>query len=596
VASSPDNFKPFACASLILIGLMWTVPFLQPYHRFPLTSFYSEWLAFALGLAAALLLLSRESWREAALPAVALAPVGLAALVGLQAALGRVPYPEQALTAVLYLLWASLLIVLGHRLRRAFTLAGVAAVLAWFLLAGGLASAVIGLLQHYQVSTPLDFLVGRKAALQVYGNLGQPNHFAAYVTLALVSAAYLYCCGRLHVVLAAGCAALCLLVLALSGSRSPWLYLGALGLLALLLHYFRRDDGSRRLAVFACCLLPGLIVAQGVAALPILAPPAGWVSSAERLFQLAGGIEPRLQLWREAWSLFLSAPVLGAGIGQFAWHHFLTHAAAGASAVPGVYNHAHNLVLHLLAETGLAGAAIVVGGLALWLADLAVGLKRTRFGIEWGWLLALAAVIGIHSLLEHPLWYSYFLGMAALLLGFGAERVLVPRFGGAARLVAGLAIISGGLNLVAIIGPYREFEKLLFQPGPAAARMESDASLAAAIAGLYREPLLVPYLELAVAYGLTVDTEKLPEKLALASRVAHFAPVPVVTYRHALLLALAGEREEALAQLERSLRVYPGDAGDVAGQLEPLARRWPGEFGPLLELAAAREVRRAVIP
>jgi hypothetical protein len=48
-------------AAVLLTGLAWTLPFLQPYHRFPLTSFYSEWLAFALGLAAVLPLLRRES-------------------------------------------------------------------------------------------------------------------------------------------------------------------------------------------------------------------------------------------------------------------------------------------------------------------------------------------------------------------------------------------------------------------------------------------------------------------------------------------------------------------------------------------------------
>ena len=47
----------FAQASLAMAGLMCVLPFMQPYHRFPLTSFYSEWLAFALGLAAAALLL-----------------------------------------------------------------------------------------------------------------------------------------------------------------------------------------------------------------------------------------------------------------------------------------------------------------------------------------------------------------------------------------------------------------------------------------------------------------------------------------------------------------------------------------------------------
>ena len=118
MALPAEHSKLFVRASLLLAGLAWTLPFLQPYHRYPLTGFYSEWLAFALGLAAALVLLSRQAWREAELPVVALAPVGFAAVLGVQVALERALYPEQVLTAVLYLLWASLLMLLGSVLRR----------------------------------------------------------------------------------------------------------------------------------------------------------------------------------------------------------------------------------------------------------------------------------------------------------------------------------------------------------------------------------------------------------------------------------------------------------------------------------------------
>lgn len=583
MAPPAANSRLFIHASLFLIGLAWTLPFLQPWHRFPLTGFYSEWLAFALGLAAALVLLHKKSWQDAAPPVVAIAPVGLIVVLGLQAALGRMPYAEQALTATLYLLWASLLMVLGQAIRRELGMTPVATTLAWFLLAGGAISALVGLLQHYQISTPFDSLVGRKAALQVYGNLGQPNHFAAYLTLSLASTTYLFSCRRLHGALAAGCIALFLLLLAVAGSRSTWLYLGALIVLALLLHRLRRDDGSRRIAVLACWLLPGFLAAQWLVTLPFMAP-AGVELVTERLFQMASGIEPRLQMWGEAWDMFLSAPLLGAGLGQFAWHHFLHQAATGATAAPGVFNHSHNVVMQLLAETGALGASVIVGAVLLWLADL----RRAKFGLEAWWLLALLSVIGIHSLLEYPLWYAYFLGMAALLLGLGAERVFVLRLARAARAVVGLGIIAGWLNLMGVLSPYREFERLVFsseQRSPPAAK---EQDFARALANVHREPLLVPYVELAVAYGITPSKEKLSEKLELTTRAMHFAPVDVVVYRQALLLALAGRGEAAREQFERSLRVYPGERAAVVAELENLARRYPAELTPLLELATSK--------
>src|SRR5512133_603735 len=53
-----------AWASLGLIGLMWSLPLLQPFHYYPMPSVYSEWLASVLGLAALWLLAGRRAWKR----------------------------------------------------------------------------------------------------------------------------------------------------------------------------------------------------------------------------------------------------------------------------------------------------------------------------------------------------------------------------------------------------------------------------------------------------------------------------------------------------------------------------------------------------
>jgi O-antigen ligase len=566
---------------------MLALPFVQPYHRFPLPSFYSEWLAFALGLLAALLLLRRQPGASAGYPAVALAPLGLILLLGLQAALGRVPYPEQALVATLYLLWAALLIALGRRLGQELGLGSVAETLAWFVLAGGLLNALAGVIQHYDLATPIGFLVARKEAAAVFGNLAQPNHFAAQIAMALASVAYLYGRRRLGISLASACVAILLFVSALAGSRSPWLYLAAFILLALLVRRLRPGDDSRRLVLLALWLLPGFLLAQGVAYL--LAPAEGLqVTSAQRVFSSASGVAARLELWGDAWRLFVTAPVLGSGWGQFSWHHFLDQAATGANAAPGVFNHAHNLVLHLAAETGAIGLVIIVGAAFLWLADL----RRVALDAHWWWLLAVLSVIGIHSLLEYPLWYSYFLGPAALLVGLGAPRVLHIRFEAALRLAVALCVVAGALNLFGALGPYRDFERFLFSPESAALARSDQRAFEDAIARVHREPLLTPYAELALAYGAPISRDELAQKIELTARAMRFAPVSVVVYRHALLLALAGDSAAGLRQLEQAIRVYPGELGAIDRELRALAHEHPAEMTPLLELTAAKSAER----
>jgi len=286
--------------------------------------------------------------------------------------------------------------------------------------------------------------------------------------------------------------------------------------------------------------------------------------------------------------MFLSAPFMGSGWGQFSWHHFLNQAATGANAAPGVFNHAHNLALQLLAETGVVGLVIVFGAAVVWLA----GLRKVRLDGNWWWMLALLSVIGIHSMLEYPLWYSIFLGPAALLLGLGTQHVLNVRFQGALRLTAGACILAGSLYLFGALAPYRDFERVVFSSESSSLARADGQAFMAVISDVHREPLLTPYVEVAIAHGVDVSRDSLPEKVDLTRRAMHFAPVAVVVYRHALLLALAGDKAAALQQLQRAIRVYPAELGEVKLQLEALARSHPAEFTPLLELAAAKSAER----
>ena len=584
-AASATTGPPSAAArlSLAAIGLMWTLPFLQPLHRSPLTSFYSEWLALALGLVALVPLAAGQRWRETAIPATAFFLAVFAALVGLHQLLGLVPYPGQTLTVVLYLAWAMLLMVLGATLRGEIGLAAVAGTLAWFLFAGGVLGALTGVAQHFELAALLDPLVARKAAKVVHGNLGQPNHYASYTALALASLVYLYASGRMRFAVAAVVAVLLVYVLGLSGSRSAWVYLAILLVLALL-HAWRTGAAGRRPAIFVLLLIAAFIAAQGLATLTSTAAPdtastdAVVVTSAERLFTGANTSDARKQLTHEAWWMFKQAPLAGVGWGQFPWHDFSYRAMTGAGIWGWPFNHAHNIVLQLLAETGLAGCALVVIAGLHWLW----AQRRSPFDLERWWLLALLGVLGAHSMVELPMWYAYFLGIAAVALGAGSERNFTAGPGRGASAVVLALLVAGAIPLVTSFGAYRDFERLFARDGTA----PEGAARAAILSRAHREAVLKPYAEIALTFGIEVDRTRLREKLELNGRVLRFAPLEVVAFRQAQLLALAGEREAARRQFAQAARVYPAESQAAADAVRALAAKHPAEGGPLLELAA----------
>jgi O-antigen ligase len=570
---------PLINTSLACIALLCVIPFLQPFHVFPLTSFYTEWLSFALGLGVMVVMLDRRAWVDAEVPWIALSPFLLALLLIVHGVLGWSPYFGHALTGALYLVWAGLLMIAARALTLICGAEKVVTIFAVGLLAGAVLSAAIGVIQYFNIITPLNAFIVRLSGAAIFGNMAQPNHFASYTTLGLLSLAYLHSNGRLPLPFAILCALPLLFVLGVSGSRSPWLYLLTAFGLAFWLRSLSGDRAARRLFLWTGIFLILHYAMQ-------VAVGAGWLNPSERtsvtaidrLFSGAASVTDRIGLWGAAWSIAMNQPFFGVGWGAFAGQYFDFIAEPGATAPLGIYNNAHNVLIQLFVETGLIGIAFFLAPLVAW----ATTVLRVRPNVFQWWLLATLAVFGIHSMLEYPLWYAYFLGIAALLLGLGAGPVFVPQLARVGRIFAAAVIFVGAYNLAILWADNRQFEGL-FTPSSDQQRLIAASAVATR---LHQNSILTPYIEFVSAFPSAVAEGNLQGRLLLNERVIRFTPVPVLVYRQVLLLALAGRTPEAQALLIRARRVYPAVPSEFKLGLEHLAREYPARFRPLLESAA----------
>lgn len=571
---------------LLAVALLCVLPFLQPYHLNPLTAFYSEWLAFVLGCGVALVLLLRRAWHGACLPWITLAPLLLALLLFVHGLLDRSPYFGQALSAALYLLWAALLVVAGAALARLASRALLFDTLAAGLALGALASALVGLIQHLQLPTLLDAWVARATGAAIFGNLAQANHFAAYTTLGLLAFAYLRQRARIGVIVLVAAAAPMLLVLGLSGSRAAALYLLAALLLAVVVGYRSRSSrpnaASGGLVAICAAYVAAYVLLQAMVGGGVLqGAPREVVTAAERMVDGAASISDRLYLWHSAWLMFLEHPLAGAGWGQFAYGFFSHAALFYPQGGYQLYHHAHNLPMQLLAETGLAGLVCLL--LPAWLALRGpVAAESAEHGGEIWLLAALGATIGLHSLLEYPLWYAYFLGPAALLLGaapFAAGSLRLPLLW---RAVSVLLLVGGLFNLGLLWREYCAFEGLFRATTPALPAPEQ----AALLSRLHRNPLLRHYVEVAYTLPARPRIDELDRQLFANGRALRFVPVDSLAWRQALLLALAGREAEARQALALAAAAYPQPPQDYREALQRFAIIQPERLRPLLEFAA----------
>ena len=245
------------------------------------------------------------------------------------------------------------------------------------------------------------------------GNLRQPNHLSSLAIWALIGLVWLAESRRLPRAAALALMLLMVAVVMATGSRTGLLGLGLLALWGLL---DRRLGPSMR----------GTLVLLPLFWWAVWKANQGWTAAQQAAGAVAGAVRPlaegdissaRFSIWSDTLALIRAQPWGGVGVGEFNFAWSLTPFPDRSFLF---FDHAHNLPLHLLAELGLPLGGLVIAGLCLglWRAFRAAGQAEDAaeaLALRCAFMLLL--LIGVHSLLEYPLWYAYFLLPTALALG-----------------------------------------------------------------------------------------------------------------------------------------------------------------------------------
>lgn len=550
-----DAIRPRADArtstrlAVAALAALFSLPFLLPLGSDPVPSFEAEWVAFTLGVTALAALATGRHW---AVPGVVLLPLGFAALILLQMVAGRVALASHGGLGVLYLLWAAALACAGAWVRGHAQRDRIVAVVAWALLTGALANAGCAAAQVTGFADSWLILPG--AGARAGGNLGQPNHLAAHLALGAAAAAYLSGRGQVGTAMSGFIAFVLALGLHWAGSRTGWLMLFVLfagGLAA------RPAVGAAAARVWRwqCALVAVLWLALDLTG--AARPQRSEAGSAMlRWTTDTGSVLERIRLWEAALAMIRDAPWAGVGYGRFAGA-FVERAPGLAPPVPGALAaHAHSLPLQVAAEFGLIGLAMLLVLAGVWVRCA----LRGRVGPESAWALAVAGALGVHALVEYPLWYAYFLGPFAFALGLAEGPRLEFRIARSGRMALGGIGLTAAVLLFTIAVDFRVIRSFA---GGEVARLDAAARdrQVLRLSDLRFQSLLAGYADVGLQRGLSLTPVRLPEKLALSREAVRLFPLPDVTFRHAVLLALSGETGEAALWWSRAVAAYPTHAG-----------------------------------
>ena len=430
-----------ALIAAILLSLAWLIPV----HYRPWVTYTGELYAFFALFALAAIFLKEKI----KLPAISLPLLLLACVPLIQLLTGQVFFFSTAMMGMVYVVSFWLASVLGYNLsigknnrEETFTH------LSYVFLVSGTITGLIALCQWTNLDSVLPGMVNISANQRPYANFAQPNNMATFLVMALMSCLYLYEKKKIQTRWLFSCAAIIVMGVALSQSRTAWVAAIAIMLYLALYQY----KGIIRLKWYYSTAW-FIFFTSCIVAFPLLSQLATQVMDAQvvqsrDVVSRATGDMSRLAIWQQMLAAIQAQPWFGYG-----WYQTSVAFVSISDTVQGPVwiRSAHNFILDFLLWNGL----IIGLPFLAYFGYLGFQLQR--------WVNTPESVIGIlmigafvtHAMFEFPQHYAYFL----LPVGFILGTVLAqnPKIKTVVMPLIGMKFIFAvGLLLLVVI--YRDYD------------------------------------------------------------------------------------------------------------------------------------------
>ncbi|WP_312325036.1 PglL family O-oligosaccharyltransferase [Acinetobacter schindleri] len=431
-----------ALIAAILISLAW----LMPIHYRPWVTYTGELYAFFALFALAAICL-KEKLR---IPVVSLPLLLLACVPLIQFLMGQVFFFSTAMMGFIFVFSFWLASVLGYHLSTGnYNREETFTNLSYVFLASGTITGLIALCQWTNLDSILPGMVNISGTQRPYANFAQPNNMATFLFMALMSCLYLYEKKKIQTRWLFSCAAIIVVGVALSQSRTAWV--AAIAIIFYLAFYQYKGIirlkwyySTAWLVFFISCIVAFPLLSQ----LAAQAIDTDVVQSRDVVSRATGDMS-RLAIWQQMLAAIQAQPWFGYG-----WYQTSVAFVSITDTVQGPVwiRSAHNFIIDFLIWNG-----VVIG--VPFLAYFGyLGYQMQR------WVKTPESVIGIlmigafvtHAMFEFPQHYAYFL----LPVGFIIGTVLAQRSDVAKQLIMPAwlmkLIFITGVILIAVI--YRDYD------------------------------------------------------------------------------------------------------------------------------------------
>ena len=408
-----------------LLGAIFIVPFLITANYYPLPKFYAEVSCLILVLTLILLIIYRIKMIH--IPVVSIGCFLFAFLLLLQPFIIQIKIRGINLSIATEFIVAACLSfgITSYALQSQHFLYKIIKTITWSIVLSATIQSIYGLLQLTKLASDLNgyVLYIDNFSYHIFGNFGQRNNYADFLSIGIVTLSYLFLIKRIRINYYICYLLIFMYLISVTAARTPFLYFFIILLYAIYLYFNKRNIGAQTEKA-ALYLFIGLIFMFSIIEYfsPILTMLITNNSSITNsgLLRISFSTSDvatyrRFYEWYKALLIFWQHPLVGVGWFQYQFSALSLMLDPEFSSIPpnsGLFTNCHNLFFMLLAETGISGFLIIT--LTLIIASWQIfkmDLKETKYFTFPAFLVVL-----IHSLVEYPLWDFYFLAFVVIFL------------------------------------------------------------------------------------------------------------------------------------------------------------------------------------
>lgn len=422
-----------ALIAATLISFAW----LMPVHYRPWVTYTGELYAFFALFALAAIGLKEKI----KIPAISLPLLLLAGVPFIQLLAGQVFFFSIAMMAFIFVFGFWLASVLGYHLSTGnYSREDTFTNLSYVFLASGTVTGIIAICQWTNLDATLPGMVNISGTQRPYANFAQPNNMATFLVMALMSCLYLYEKKKIQTKWLFACAAVIIMGVALSQSRTAWV--AAIAIMLYLAFYQYKGIIHLKwyysiawFTFFVACIVAFPLLSQ----LAAQAMNTDVVQSRDVVARATGDMS-RLAIWQQMLAAIQAQPWFGYG-----WYQTSVAFVSISDTVQGPVwiRSAHNFILDFLLWNGL----IIGVPFLAYFGYLGYQLQR--------WVNTPESVIGIlmigafltHAMFEFPQHYAYFLLPVGFILGTVLAQnpkikiILMPSIGMKFTFAVGLLLL-----------------------------------------------------------------------------------------------------------------------------------------------------------